>query len=189
MKSHSLLIMIFGLILARAVAAQMPPSESEHHRRMPRAEAMPGSRSREGSEIGLMHRWLQRPETLAQLEIDEPQARMIRERLQETAREMVTLRTALEQSAVRQAELMSRTPIDEAAVMAAIEELGLIRTRIDQLRARELIFMQGALTDAQRARAVEMVNARKQEWEQRGREGEPPPGAGSRQRESRRLAR
>lgn len=168
---HRVFMALGLLILASTGLRADPPkvSDPDYSSREKRFQASAGGRSRPGSGPvvpgsafagGAWVRIIQAPGIAEQLGLEEEQAATIRENLQETRDRMIDLRAALEVAAEQQAELMRREPIDEAAVMAMIEELGAIRTRIDQLRIREIIFLRQVLTDEQRARAQELMRTR-----------------------------
>lgn len=182
MKKLFNMLLLAGVAIGPLALAERPPEEKirsreqvqrqhEHQAQEGRPlEARRPLRGRPDMEPGQMPRmmheatWLPRllhqPRFAEQLGIDEDQAAAIRQRLTEHGLQMRELREELEAKAAQQADLMKADPIDEEAVLEVVAEIGAIRTRIDQLRVRELIFMRQILTDEQLERAAEIMPAR-----------------------------
>lgn len=97
-----------------------------------------------GRELGLTPRQL---EALHQL------AAPLRERSRELRRE-------LERSAMAQARLISADPIDEAALMEAVERTGRIRTELAKVHVQALVALKRILTSDQMNRARQLLRQR-----------------------------
>ena len=118
-----------------------------------------GSRTDEQSEW-IFARLLTNPRMAAELNLTEEQSSTIQDAVAGMKDKAMQLRRELEESAVEQAKLMTADKIDEAALLAAVEKTGGIRTEIAKLNIKALIVLKQVLTPEQIAKSRELMRRR-----------------------------
>lgn len=126
---------------------------------------------REAAHEGMMARILSNPELGSELGLSEEQVSRIQDSLEALRRKGDLLKKEMEASAMEQARLMSAETLDEAALMAAVERTGMVRTEIAKLRIRPLIMLRTVLTPEQ----VEKLTQQMQKHRGRPRESGTMP--------------
>jgi hypothetical protein len=95
----------------------------------------------------------------------------------------------MQQAAEEQARLMMQDPVDEAALMAAIEKTGKIRTEIAKVKIMPIILVKKTLSPEQIEQVKKLLKERmerhrreREQWRDRSgrRDGEGPRGKGDR---------
>lgn len=110
----------------------------------------------------------------AELNLSQPQKDALKAMHAGSRAAMEELEVKLQEAAVRQARLMLADEIDEEAVLAAVEEIGQIRTQIAKTRMQHLVGIRRNLTAEQRALLGGIMRER---WRrERGAKGEGPRG-------------
>ena len=122
-------------------------------------DLMGGSRTDEQSEW-IFARLLTNPRMAAELNLTEEQSSTIQDAVAGMKDKAMQLRRELEESAVEQAKLMTADKIDEAALLAAVEKTGGIRTEIAKLNIKALIVLKQVLTPEQIAKSRELMRRR-----------------------------
>jgi Spy/CpxP family protein refolding chaperone len=139
-----------------------------------------------GGEEAMIARILTNPKAAETLGLSEEQVKALREKLDNGRKEMETLRVDLEKASVEQAHLLTATQaVDEAAVMAAVEKAGEIRTKIAKLAVQQLLIVKKTLTPEQIEKARTVMRERLEKARQQeigGARGDQGDGAGSRRR-------
>jgi Spy/CpxP family protein refolding chaperone len=134
---------------------------------------------REGREEGpmeffarseaMMARMVVNPGMAEKLGISSNQAATLREKLIEIKKKQIDLRAAIEKQGLEQAQLLSATPIDEQAVMAAVEKAGQMKTQMAKQELEAVLLLRKTLTPEQIAKAREMMREHmKQRWQAEG---------------------
>ena len=153
-----------------------PPAEGEGRRDREAAEWRTrdrGDRAERSPRHGgpppgsLMARMLANPRVSAELGLTDEQVSHMEDALAALREEGERLRRDMEHAAMEQARLMTAEEFDEAALMAAVERTGRVRTEIAKLRIRPLIILREILTPEQIRVVTEHV---------RGRRGDRPEG-------------
>ncbi len=114
-----------------------------------------------GAAEGLLLKALERPEVVAKLGITEATVKALRESAETQRTGLVDLRGRMEKAALAQARLLAADDVDEAAVMAAVEELGALRTEMAKLRIRQLLLIKQHLSPEQLAKVRELLGRRR----------------------------
>ncbi len=150
-----------------------------------------------GGEEAALGRLLTNPKVAETLGLSGEQVKSLQEKMDGVRKEIDALRADLEKASMEQARLLTTQTVDEAAVMAAVEKAGEIRTKIAKLMVQQLLTVKKTLTPEQieKARAMirERIGAREQgegagpgQWRrprdrggrgpEEGRRPEPPAG-------------
>ncbi len=108
----------------------------------------------------MMGQALRHPKVAEKLGLSEEQREAIDQELKALQKRQIELRAEMEEAALEQARLMSATELDEAALMAAVEETGRIHTKMAKLRIKHLLFMRKTLTPEQIQQARTIIRER-----------------------------
>jgi Spy/CpxP family protein refolding chaperone len=167
-------VLITGLAAATALAADPPPRDEAAQRRAARWAEGAGMGGFGMGEVTLKR--LVEPEIAAKLNLSADQVSSLKKLAADTENEATGLTAELKKAGEKQAQLMSANTTDEAAIMAAVEETGAIRTKIAKVRVRQLLGTKRILTADQQKAAREMFRQRMNERRpDRERRGPPPP--------------
>lgn len=118
-------------------------------------------------------------EVAKKLNLTADQEGLIKRLVQEQRTKMIDLQASLQKTALKQAEVLTAEPLDEAALMAAVEESAKTRTELAKSQIQLLLDVRKALTEEQRKTLREMIiQARQQPFGNRPgmeerREGRP----------------
>lgn len=93
----------------------------------------------------------------------------------EMRKAIIELKAKMELAAVNQAELLDKEPLDEEAVMKAVEETGRLRTEIAKVSMRALLSVHRTLNADQRAKLKILVRHRLEAWRENRRQRGPGP--------------
>jgi Spy/CpxP family protein refolding chaperone len=97
------------------------------------------------------------------LNLTPEQQDLIKRLVMDQRTKMIDMQAALQKSALKQTEVLMADPLDEAALMAAVEETSIARTAIAKGQIQMLIDVRKALTEEQRKTLREMmIQARQQ---------------------------
>jgi len=181
-----------------APAPDAPPKPENRERMQQRGPggqrvAGGGMGGMEGREMGMeriMGALAQNPELAKKLNLTPDQQDMIKKMALEQRIKMVDQQAAMQKTALKQADLLMADPLDEAALMTAVEETSKARTAMAKAQIQNLIEIRKVLTEEQRKQLREMMTQMRQRPPMRtpgeGREnregrgpkaGEPAPGA------------
>ena len=173
-----------GLLLAQQPppSDQPPPPPSRAHDPssaggQPKGGWMaPGG---DGVEGFIVDRLINDAEMGKQLNLTQDQTDKLRTLRADMQKQMVDLRDRMEKAARKQAELVSATTPDEAAVMKAVDDTGAARTAIAKVQVRHLLDVMKVLTPDQQQKLKDMrrdqMQTRRAEFRDKRREA----GAGS----------
>lgn len=132
------------------------------HRRAARGPEREGRRG--PPQEGIIQELLDDPAIVEEAAISHEQIESLRKGLAGSRTRLAELQEEMEAAALDQAALITEETIDEAALMAAIEKTGRIRTEIAKLRVKGLIVVRQTLTPEQietvRRSAREKMRAR-----------------------------
>jgi Spy/CpxP family protein refolding chaperone len=129
-----------------------------------------GNRERGGEKRGgqaPIGRILNHPEMAKKLGITDAQREAIKAQMATMQEAHIALKAQMEKAALKQARLMTETTLDEAALMAAVEETGDIRTEMARLRIKHLLFMRSTLTPEQTEKLQEGMRKRMESQRER----------------------
>jgi Spy/CpxP family protein refolding chaperone len=110
------------------------------------------------------------------LNLTAEQQELIKRLVLEQRTKMIDQQALMQKSALKQTEVLMADPLDEAALMAAVEETSKARTAIAKAQIQILIDVRKVLTEEQRKTLREMMMQAKQQ---------PPMRAGEERREGR----
>lgn len=114
-----------------------------------------------GGEEAMVARVLSNPKVAEKLGLSQEQVKTLTEKLDAVRKEIATLQIDLEGVSIQQAHLLTATQtVDEAAVMAAVEKTGEIRTKIAKLMIQQLLTVKKTLTPEQIEKARAMIRER-----------------------------
>jgi Spy/CpxP family protein refolding chaperone len=172
---------IAGIILAAMLTLHAVGQENEGgERRSFRGPAGQGPKSglREKrrpdmDQNAMLGKALRHPRMAEELGLSAEQRQVIDEQLAALEEAHIELRAKMEKAALKQARLMTEKELDEAALMAAVEETGRIHTEMAKLRIRHLLFMQQTLTPEQveKARSIIRERMKRHHQERSGEDG------------------
>jgi len=119
-----------------------------------------------------IHELLRNPETAERAGVSREQIEQLKTALAGVREEFPKLRAALEKAGMEQAGLMTAERLDEAALMAAVEKAGAIRTEMAKLRVKSLLAVRNTLSPEQinRVRAMSRERPRRplgEHWRER----------------------
>lgn len=138
----------------------------------------PGNRQGMGGQGGqrkppmemMIGKLIQNPEAAEKLGLTEEQISKIKNGTEEIRTGMQELTEKMRSAAEEQVKLLQGDTIDEAALMAAVEKTGAIRTEIAKLKIRGLILVKTTLTPEQVQKIKQFIHHRRQQMnERRGR--------------------
>lgn len=164
-----------GLMLAGALAlaAAGPLWAQEPQKPDAKANAPRHEAGRDVADEGLVMRFLGNPKVVQDLGLSEEQVGKIRAGVFAVRKEQIKLRADIEQAGLEQARLLTQEPVDENALMKAVEKAGLIRTDMARLQMRQILLIRQNMTPEQHAKLRQMIGKRMEEWAKR-------PGVGAR---------
>ncbi|MFO7535589.1 MAG: Spy/CpxP family protein refolding chaperone [Kiritimatiellia bacterium] len=145
-----------------APARQRPPVTGE---RRPGA----GMENREGGMDRLIGALAQGKEMAKRLSLTPEQQQLVKRLWTEQRNKMGALQETLKNMAMKQAEILTVEPVDETALMSAVEETGKVRTELAKIQIKGLIEVRKVLTDEQRKQLRDIMEQMKQQ---------PRPGQG-----------
>jgi Spy/CpxP family protein refolding chaperone len=135
----------------------------------------------------MIERLLESPEIAEAAGITEEQQAMLRDARFESKTREIELRADLEKTGLEQARLMTEETVDEAAVLAAVEKAGALRTELAKLKIGQVLLVKKTLTPEQLKKLHETARQFKQHGRGEGkhdgkkraeREGPPPEDEG-----------
>lgn len=94
------------------------------------------------------------------LGLAEDQVQRLRGAVESSRTEYAALRAQLEAAALQQARIMTAEPVDESALMAAVDTLFDVRAEMAKLKLRQLLMVKAVLTPEQLASARQMMRQR-----------------------------
>lgn len=160
-----------GAVLAAAGVAWAQPG--------PGGPGGPGKKPRGGQDVGKLIKMLMQDEALtAELGITEEQVAELEQMAREQRKETAQLRADVESAQVDLETLFAAEPVDEAAVMLAVEKVGRSRTEIQKARVRMRLGAQQVLGPEKTAALKKAVRKRMRERMQERREKRGSGGKG-----------
>lgn len=173
---------LFGGLIAIAAAIQICAAQEPAQRPRPNR---PGDRpGREGQpQEGLLLNLLGDGAAIRELGLSDEQVKDLHAKAFELRQAVIKVRAALDLAGMEQAKLLTQDPVDESAVMSAVEKTGQIRTELAKLQMRQILFFRTAFTPEQRARIHQIFAARRERSQRNdGHSGERDGGRGRRER-------
>ena len=166
MKRHALVLGV-GVLLCGCVAARAQDVARRGAEVTPVAAAggewgrrdLAGMRQDTPRDMPFM-RMLENPRLAEELKLTEEQTSALKDAQAGIKDKALALRRQIEESAMKQARLMTADPLDENALLAAVEETGRIHTDIAKLNIQALVVLKRVLTPEQIATARELVRRR-----------------------------
>ncbi|MBN2301543.1 MAG: hypothetical protein JXN60_03405 [Lentisphaerae bacterium] len=158
LKTVSVMLITVGI-------ATLSGAKENRERRGPEAGAKPGGVMRGDVGAQIMARVIMNPNVAAELGLSEEQKEVIRENIQEIREQQIKLNADLELAGLEQAKLLMDNPVDEAAIMNAVEKTGAIRTELAKLRIKPILQMKTILTAEQLTKVREIMEQKKHERE------------------------
>lgn len=173
---------LFFWLIAIAAAIQISAAQEPAQRPRPNR---PGDRTgREGQpQEGLLLNLLGDSAAVRELGLSDEQVKDLRAKAFELRQAVIKVRAELDLAGMEQAKLLTQEPVDEPALMSAVEKTGRIRTELAKMQMRQILFFRTAFTPEQRERIHKFLAARR-ERTQRGdvHSGEREGGRGRRER-------
>ena len=111
-----------------------------------------------GMEQAALARIVNNPKIAEELGLTEDQVKTLRNGIFDAQEQKVKLKAEMEVAAIQQARLLTADPVDEKAVMAAVEKAGGIRTEIAKLEMKGLLLVRNTLNAEQREKVREMIH-------------------------------
>lgn len=150
-----------------------PPQNREHNFRSggPGGERMRmggGMENLGGGMEALAGAMMQGSEVAKKLNVTPDQQEAIKRLATEQRAKMIDLQAALQKAALKQTDLLMADPLDEAALMKAVEETSAASTVIAKARIQMLLEVRKVLTDEQRRQLREIAAKRQLERAQPG---------------------
>ena len=108
-------------------------------------------------EARFFTRMITRPQMATELGLSEETVETLKTTFDDIDTRIVALQEELDAASKAQTELLKVAPVDEAAVMDAVEKVWDVRSRIAALQTRKLIAILNTLTPEQVAKAREML--------------------------------
>ena len=138
----------------------------------------------EGGSLGFLVPLLQKPETAAKIGLSEEKAQALAAAFADLDAQLKAVNGKLPAAFKRQAETLEATPVDEAAVLAAVNEVWDLRREVALLQTRKVLAIRSTLTAEQIEKARALL---KEEWRafgerRRDGEGRGPGGPGGEMR-------
>lgn len=145
-------------------------------------DAQRGSGAREKSGFGnkqgpsnddrLLAALVHNPRLAEQLELTDAQHSTLREAVATQRSRFESLKTEVQAVALKQARLISAEPLDEDALMAAVDEAFALRAEMAKLKIKQVLLMREVLTPEQMQRSRQMMQSRRSRMQDAG--GERP---------------
>jgi len=135
------------------------PEQGREFRHSPRESGM----QREGgmSQDAMIGKMIENPKIVAELGLSEEQVKTLKAASEEIKKKHEEFEKQLKEAGLEQAKKMSvQGPVDEEAVIAAVERAGRINTEMAKTRARHMMLVKKTLTPEQTAKIREMVQRR-----------------------------
>lgn len=126
-----------------------------------------------------MSRLLSSKDVAEKLGLTEEQTTKIRDKLYKLKQEEVKVNAELDLASMDQAKLMTTDTSTEAAIMAAVEKTGSLRTKLAKLRVQKALVLKQNLTPEQLKKIREWVGARMKERAGAGSQGSGAEGGKS----------
>jgi len=124
----------------------------------------------------LVARLLGNEELVKDLGLTADQIKKFRDGLHEIQVAMIKHRSEMELAGLEQARFMTNEKLDEAALMAAVEKTGVIRTEMAKLRIKQLLLVKGTFTKEQLAKIKQLRQRRMEHMRRRNRDGDEGSG-------------
>jgi len=129
----------------------------------------------EGGQLGFLVPLLRKPETAAKIGLPEEKAQALAATFADLDAQLKAANAKLPAAFEKQAKALEADPVDEAAALAAVNEVWDLRREVAVLQTRKVIAIRAALSAEQIAKARELL---REEWgrfgERRGGEGRGP---------------
>ncbi len=168
-------IILVAMLTLQAVGQEQQPTERRSVRGPAGAKGGGREQRRPGADQDIMMgQALRNPRMAEKLGLSEEQQQAIEGQLAELQKAHNSLRAGMEQAGLQQARLMMAEELDEAALMAAVEETGRIRTELAKLRIRHLLFMRKTLTPEQIKKARSAIRDKMKKHREEGSKGRGP---------------
>jgi Spy/CpxP family protein refolding chaperone len=190
MKKTAVTVLSLTLIVAGAFAQKPSPApdvrpDAPARQRPPgMGERRPGAgmENREGGMDRLIGALAQGKEMAKRLNLTPEQQELVKRLWTEQRNKMGALQETLKNMAMKQAEILTVEPVDEKALMSAVEETGKARTEMAKIQIKGLIEVRKVLTDEQRKQLRDIM----EQMNQQQRPGQRREGAVREGREPRR---
>ncbi len=128
----------------------------------------------EGGSLGFLVPLLQKPETAAKIGLPEEKAQALAASFAEIDAQLKAANEKLPAAFKKQADVLEADPVDEAAVLAAVNEVWDLRREVAVLQTRKVVAIRTALSAEQIEKARALL---KDEWRAFGeRRGPSGPG-------------
>jgi hypothetical protein len=138
----------------------------------PGAPGRGGFGMNEGGSLGFLVPLLQKPETAAKIGLPEEKAQALAATFADLDAQLKAANEKLPAAFKRQADALEATPVDEAAVLAAVNEVWDLRREVALLQTRKVLAIRASLSAEQIEKARALL---KDEWrafgERRGGDG------------------
>lgn len=121
---------------------------------------MPGGEMDGPGGDGMLERILSNPAMIEELGLSEEKIVEIKDKLAEFKKKNEELRTQMQQAGKKQAELLTAKEVDEATLMAAVEETGKINTEIAKLRMQKLLLARQNISPEKMEKIREKIRER-----------------------------
>lgn len=145
---------------APAEGAPPPPRPRiERERRTERPRPMMGDQMSMERLVGAL---AQGPELAKKLNLTPEQQEQLKKMALDQRKKMIDQYAALQKAALKQAEVLMAEPLDEKALMAAVEETSKVRAEIAKQQIQLLIEMRNLMTEEQRKGLRELMVQMKQ---------------------------
>lgn len=158
-------------VLSSAVLAQGPQRERPTFRdradagnekeRMMAARQAKMKGGGEMQEDRLLGALISNPRFAQQLELSDEQVATLKGAVQTQRTAFEDLKKQVQAAAMEQARLITQQPVDEAALMAAVDRGFELRAQMAKLKIKQLLMMREVLTPEQQQRARSMMQARR----------------------------
>ena len=138
----------------------------------PGGAGLGGPGMNEGGSLGFLVPLLQKPETAAKIGLPEEKAQALAAAFADLDAQLKAVNEKLPAAFKRQADALEATPVDEAAVLAAVNEAWDLRREVALLQTRKVLAIRASLSAEQIEKARALL---KDEWrafgERRGGDG------------------
>lgn len=162
MQTKLMVMVMAGMLMAYGTVAAEKEEAPKGQRPHPGAFLPPPG---EGGDMGeaFIARALAPDSPMAkQLNLTAEQIEALKAAFKGSGKEMNDLRTQMRDAAIKQAELMSQEPPDEAAVIKGVETIGQIRLTMAKIRTHQVLAALKVLTPEQRASLRDMMKERRE---------------------------
>ncbi|MDA0576989.1 MAG: Spy/CpxP family protein refolding chaperone [Verrucomicrobia bacterium] len=134
-----------------------PPHEQDGPDERP---GSPGHEQAAGHELAAIGRLINNPKIAEAIGLTDAQVNTLREGMFDFREQRAKLKADLEVAAIQQARVLTADPVDEKALMEAVEKTGAIRTEVAKIEMKALLMVRNTLTEEQREKTREMVRRR-----------------------------